>query len=210
MHQPGAQTVIGKSYPDAGVEQGRAVLRGAGAASRDREARRHQARAPFRRRRAAACAGRAAGQALPRHRRRSERSGEGAGDRARSLGRAARQAQASGRMDHRGAARRRRHSRPISGRSCRRTTCWASRCGGRRLPTASPTRRALARRPRAAPRHRQSTGAARRRAAADPREVFEETLAPHRLGRNAADHHARREPPAGARAPVHGAQSFQR
>jgi uncharacterized protein (DUF1800 family) len=26
MHQPGAQTVIGKSYPDAGVEQGRAVL----------------------------------------------------------------------------------------------------------------------------------------------------------------------------------------
>jgi uncharacterized protein (DUF1800 family) len=26
MHQPGAQTVIGKSYPEAGVEQGRAVL----------------------------------------------------------------------------------------------------------------------------------------------------------------------------------------
>jgi uncharacterized protein (DUF1800 family) len=26
MHQPGAQTVIGKSYPDTGVEQGRAVL----------------------------------------------------------------------------------------------------------------------------------------------------------------------------------------
>jgi uncharacterized protein (DUF1800 family) len=26
MHQPGAQTVIGKSYPDVGVEQGRAVL----------------------------------------------------------------------------------------------------------------------------------------------------------------------------------------
>jgi uncharacterized protein (DUF1800 family) len=26
MHQPGAQTVIGKSYPDGGVEQGRAVL----------------------------------------------------------------------------------------------------------------------------------------------------------------------------------------
>jgi uncharacterized protein (DUF1800 family) len=26
MHQPGAQTVIGNSYPDAGVEQGRAVL----------------------------------------------------------------------------------------------------------------------------------------------------------------------------------------
>jgi uncharacterized protein (DUF1800 family) len=26
MHQPGAQTVIGKSYPDSGVEQGRAVL----------------------------------------------------------------------------------------------------------------------------------------------------------------------------------------
>ncbi len=26
MHQPGAQTVVGKSYPDAGFEQGRAVL----------------------------------------------------------------------------------------------------------------------------------------------------------------------------------------
>ncbi len=26
MHQPGAQTVIGKSYPDTGFEQGRAVL----------------------------------------------------------------------------------------------------------------------------------------------------------------------------------------
>ena len=26
MHEPGAQTVIGKSYPDAGLEQGRAVL----------------------------------------------------------------------------------------------------------------------------------------------------------------------------------------
>jgi uncharacterized protein (DUF1800 family) len=26
MHQPGAQTVIGRSYPDSGVEQGRAVL----------------------------------------------------------------------------------------------------------------------------------------------------------------------------------------
>src|SRR5262252_6240804 len=26
MHQPGAQTVIGRSYPDAGLEQGRAVL----------------------------------------------------------------------------------------------------------------------------------------------------------------------------------------
>ena len=26
MHEPGAQTVIGKTYPDAGVEQGRAVL----------------------------------------------------------------------------------------------------------------------------------------------------------------------------------------
>jgi uncharacterized protein (DUF1800 family) len=26
MHQPGAQTVIGKSYPDGGLEQGRAVL----------------------------------------------------------------------------------------------------------------------------------------------------------------------------------------
>src|SRR5262249_62163196 len=26
MHQPGAQTVIGGSYPDAGMQQGRAVL----------------------------------------------------------------------------------------------------------------------------------------------------------------------------------------
>jgi len=26
MHEPGAQTVIGRTYPEAGVEQGRAVL----------------------------------------------------------------------------------------------------------------------------------------------------------------------------------------
>ncbi len=67
MHQPGAHTVIGKSYAEAGVEQGRAVLADAGAPSGDRQAHRRQARAPFHRRRAAPCAGRAAVEALPRH-----------------------------------------------------------------------------------------------------------------------------------------------
>ena len=114
--------------------------RRARASSRHREARRHQARAPFRRRRAAARAGGAAGQALSGDARRSERGGEDTGDRAGSLGGAARQAQASRRMDHRGVARRRCSRLPTSGRSCRRTICWANRCGGRRLPKASPTR----------------------------------------------------------------------
>ena len=45
-----------------GVEQGRAVLARSCAPSGDRAARRHQARPPFRRRRAAAGAGRAAGR----------------------------------------------------------------------------------------------------------------------------------------------------
>ena len=59
MHEPGAQTIIGKSYPDTGVEQGRAVL--ADLAKHPATARHlaAQARAPFRRRRAAARAGRA-------------------------------------------------------------------------------------------------------------------------------------------------------
>ena len=58
MHEPGPQTVIGKSYPDTGVEQGRAVLADLARHPATARACRAQARAPFRRRRAAAGAGR--------------------------------------------------------------------------------------------------------------------------------------------------------
>ena len=172
---PGAQTVIGKSYPETGVEQGRAVLADSGAPSRDREARRHQARAPFHRRRAAAGAGRAAGQALPRDRRRPEGGGEGAGHGARSLGRRAQQAQASRRMDRRGVAR-----RPASARRHRRRHRGAEPAGRAAVAAVGAQglcrrERGLARRPGAASRHRQSTlrgacGGQRRSA-----QVFEET-----------------------------------
>ena len=51
-HEPGARKILGRTYPDAGVEQGRAVLDDL-ARSRDGEAHRDEARAPFRRRRPA-------------------------------------------------------------------------------------------------------------------------------------------------------------
>ena len=69
MHEPGAQTVIGKAYRDTGVEQGRAVLADlarhpATASNRD------QAGVAFHCRRASAGAGRAPDAALHRNRRR--------------------------------------------------------------------------------------------------------------------------------------------
>ena len=54
MHEPGPQQVIDKTYPDTGVEQGRAVLCGCRAQSGDRDSYRDQARAPFRGRRSTA------------------------------------------------------------------------------------------------------------------------------------------------------------
>ena len=54
------QTVVGKTYPDGGFEQGRAVLAALARHPATAEACGDQARAPFRRRRAAARAGRAA------------------------------------------------------------------------------------------------------------------------------------------------------
>ena len=54
------QTVLGKTYPDTGVEQGRAVLADLARHPATAAHVAHQARAPFRRRRAAAGAGRAA------------------------------------------------------------------------------------------------------------------------------------------------------
>ena len=99
MHQPGAQTVLGRSYPDTGFEQGRAVLAMLAA---------HPATAKH------------VATKLARHfvadepppalverlskrfhdtRRQSQGHGEGAGHCARGLGRAAQQAQASRRMD---------------------------------------------------------------------------------------------------------------
>ena len=92
------QTVIGKSYPDAGVEQGRAVLADLARHPATAKHVAHQARAPFRRRRAAAGAGRAARQALPRHRRRSQGDRQGAGRRAARPG-TRRAASSSGRAN---------------------------------------------------------------------------------------------------------------
>src|SRR5262245_4928949 len=65
--------------------------------------------------------------------------------------------------------------------------------------------RALARRPDAAPRHRQSVRAPPGRGGRSPRGVRAGARAA-RFDRYAANHLARRKPPAGARAPVHGAR----
>ena len=160
MHQPGAQTVIGRSYPDTGVEQGRAVL---AALARHPATAKHVATKLARHfiadepppalverlaKRFLATAGR------------SEGAGEGAGDRARGLGCAARQAQASRRMDHRVVARRRRHaaryrSRHAGAQSAGRAAVAAVGAQGLRR-----RERALARRPGAAPRHRQCSSRA--------------------------------------------------
>ena len=99
MHEPGAQTVIGKRYDDNGVEQGRRVLADL---ARHPATAKHIAtkiRAPFHRRRAGARAGGAAEQALPRHRRRSQGARQGVDHVRRRLGGAAHAHQASGRVD---------------------------------------------------------------------------------------------------------------
>ena len=113
MHEPGPQTVIGKSYPDSRRRAGPRRARRSRAPSGDREACRAQARAPFRRRRAAAGAGRAAGAsasstptATSRRSPRRWSTAPEAWDAPRA------QAQASGRMDRRRAARDRRRRRP--------------------------------------------------------------------------------------------------
>ncbi len=68
MHQPGTKTVIGRSYPDGGIEQGRAVLAALAAPSRHRHPRSHQAGASFHRRHTATRTRRSTRQAVPRHR----------------------------------------------------------------------------------------------------------------------------------------------
>ena len=95
LHEPGAQKVLGKSYDDETVEQGRAVLRDLAAQSGDRNACRHQAGALFHRRRAAAGAGGADGEGLSRYRRRSQAGRQGDGLVRRSVDAAAGQTQAA-------------------------------------------------------------------------------------------------------------------
>ena len=53
-HEPGARTLLGKTYAEDGVAQGEAVLRDLAAHPATAKLRRDQARAPFHRRRAAA------------------------------------------------------------------------------------------------------------------------------------------------------------
>ena len=208
MHEPGAQTVLGKSYPDTGVEQGRAVLADLARHPATAQHVAHQARAPFHRRRAAAGAGRAAGAsasstptAISRRWRRRWSTAPEAWDAPRS------QAQAPGRVDDRGAARDRRHAGRHRPRSCRRITCWASRCGGRRRRRGSPTTA----RPGSTAWRSASTspisspGASSRDARSAKRSV-EDGARPARLGRDAPGHRARREPAAGARAAADGAR----
>ena len=74
LHEPGAQTVLGKSYPQAGMDQGRAVL---GDLARHPATAAHiaqQARGAFHRRRTAAVLGRQARKILQGQRRQLERS----------------------------------------------------------------------------------------------------------------------------------------
>ncbi len=62
LHEPGDQTVLGKTYPDTGMDQGRAVLGRSRAPSGHGAAHRAKARRAFCRRRSAARARRQAGE----------------------------------------------------------------------------------------------------------------------------------------------------
>ena len=114
LHEPGAQKVLGKSYEDETVEQGRAVLRDHRDKSRDRHACGHQAGSAFHCRCASACAGGAHGEDFPRYRRRSEGGRKVDGVGTGGLDRTARQTQAPERVGRRHGAGNRAHA----SRSC--------------------------------------------------------------------------------------------
>ena len=199
LHEPGPQTVLGKTYPRSRRRAGPRGARRSCAPSGDRRACRAQARAPFRRRRAAAGAGRAAGEALPRHRRRPQGDREGAGRRRRRPGtRSARKLKRPSEWIDRG-LRATGVERPRSRRVLRRAwRCSASRCGGRRRRRASPTTKAawidgLAQRLDIANRFAQRVAERAR-----PAGAGRDGARPARLGRNAADRS--RAPKAGTQA----------
>ena len=178
MHEPGTQTVIGKPYPDNGVQQGRAVLATLA---------RHPATAKH-------VAGKLArhfvaddpppplvaapGEAVPRDRGQSQGAGQSAGHLTRSLGARAAEAQTPGRMDHRGFACRR----------CDSAARYRSRHAGAqpagRAAVAARGAQRFCRRERDLARGLSqrldlANQLARRIAEqADPREMFEETLGP--------------------------------
>ena len=139
MHEPGAQTVIGKTYPDTGVEQGRAVLA---------DLARHPATAKHVAPKLArhfvadepppALVERLA-KTLPRHRRRSQ-GGRQALVTRRKPGRASAprsSARANGSIG--ASARDRAAAADVRAHRARARACSASRCGGRRRRRASPT-----------------------------------------------------------------------
>ncbi len=128
-HEPGAETVLGKTYPDTGLAQGRAVLT---------DLARHPATAKHIATKLAihfvaddppAALDRSPGAPLSRHRRRSQRSREGADRRTRGVAAAAGQVEAPGRMARRGVARdraRRRHPPRCPGRGAARRAAVAA------------------------------------------------------------------------------------
>jgi Protein of unknown function (DUF1800) len=198
MHEPGAQAVIGRTYPDGGIEQGRAVLADL---ARHPATARHAAG----RRRAAARPGRPLGQALPRHRRQPQGTGAHARLGAGGVGGAAQQAQGAGHLVRRRAARNRHHPAghppgdpgaehagraAVAAARAQRFLRRQRRLDGRHFRTRGC--RQSARRPRC--RAGRSGGGDRHRARAA------------RLRRDAPDDHARGEPAAGAGVVADGAR----
>ena len=179
MHEPAPQTLIGKTYPDTGVEQGRDVLADL---ARHPATARHVATKLARHFIAddppPALVERLTA-ALPRYRRRPQGGGQGAGHmRPKSWTPRAGQAQAAGRMDRRRRCAPPARSRQIGAHDPARRPCSASRCGGRRRRKGFPDDNAawidgLG----AAARHRQRLCAARRRRL-DPQALLETALGP--------------------------------
>ena len=194
--------MIGKSYPDTGVEQGRAVL--ADLARHPATADAHRApssRAHFVADEPPPAAGGAAGEDVPRHRRRSQGDGEDAGRRAGGLGRSRAPSSSvpSEWLHRRACAPPARDSR-ISQR--------VLRCAGaaRRAAVAAAGAAGLlrpARRPGSTVSRMRldiANAFARRGSAEqlDPQRAGRRRARPAGLDRDAADHRPRREPGAGA------------
>ena len=202
LHEPGAQKVLGKSYEDETVEQGRAVLRDLAANPATathvatKLARHFIADTP------AAGAGRADGEGFSRYRRRSQGGRQDDGLVRRSLDAAARQTQASERMGRRHGARNRAHasrSCAVHGRAgpARRTAVASAVAQG-----LSGRRSILDRRHGTAARRRQQFRRARGRPGRSP-GCHRDRVRDRGVARGEAGGGPRREPSAGARAVVH-------
>ena len=163
LHEPGAQKVLGKTYEDDGVEQGRAVLRDLAAHPATATHVATKLARSLHCRYAAACAGRADGEDVPRHRRRSQGGRQGDGLVAPKPGRSRRPSSSARASGSSAWCARPASRRPIPARYHRRTgTARRTAVASRLAQGLSRRRGILDRRHGTAARRRQQFRRARR------------------------------------------------